>query len=51
MVSRSAATLNRLVRGSIPGGGFFFAYVHFFFDKKNSYREWDGEVNGKWNAE
>ena len=34
MVSRSAATLNRPVRGSIPGDGFFFAYVHFFTIKK-----------------
>ena len=34
MVSRSAATLNRLVCGSIPGGGFFLRMYIFFTIKK-----------------
>ncbi len=46
MVSRSAASPNRLVGGSILGGGFFFAYVCFFTIKKVAV-ESRMELNGK----
>ena len=37
MVSRTAATANRGVRGSNSGDGFFFAYTRFFCDKISSF--------------